>query len=418
MNKQVGFDRVLGLLPRARIDAARGPQCDPLAVRALAEGHDPPSHHASTCLACQYDASVLRLEMEDPQPALPLSFLLQIHGKSLWSAEGVPVEFPDHSKGLLRIVDTDAGEVRITLAQLQVAGGFEPGALTLEWRRVGDPPGERTSEDFRSIAEGYRVDTPRAGLEDEQARFLIRLCKLQALRTGASTATTSPEAGEHAKQFNEPASACANDDAASRPPVEHDETVVAAGETQAETATAGAGCGKFDDVKARLKRLLPILLEKIGMARNLSEPALQFISPRLSEMRGRRILDDLRIWLEEFTHGTHRGQPPAFPRTAEEWEDKVMAAALRRVLEDCRSGEPEWARQIRNEAWRQDVATPRGLYRVAKTVKTGQEVSSFLADLRDQFDQERQFWFGAWAPRTDSGVDGGGRARTPDATSP
>jgi hypothetical protein len=161
-----------GLAMCELIEESRSDECDPVAVVALARGEElPPEHHVYKCLACRYDADLLRQQMSDPQPSIPLTYLLLSQENALRGTEGAPVTFSDLSTGRIRLEDLDSDRTRIGITIDRVSGGMAVGQLALENCR--EPVGTFTRLDDGS----YELVVPTGELAGREARQLMRMTK-------------------------------------------------------------------------------------------------------------------------------------------------------------------------------------------------------------------------------------------------
>jgi hypothetical protein len=159
---------------KATVEAARGPVCDPEAVRAFAEDRAltaAQQAHIGSCVACLYDAAQLRAQRALRTPGIPFSFLLHACDALLKSPRGLRVTFADGSTATLRHEAHKDPDVEVLrLDDLTVVPGYEVRAVVLHSGAhiVLSPPASAT---------GFRLEVDRAVLRDPAERWTLRLVK-------------------------------------------------------------------------------------------------------------------------------------------------------------------------------------------------------------------------------------------------
>jgi hypothetical protein len=121
--------------------------------------------------------------------------------------------------------------------------------------------------------------------------------------------------------------------------------------------TTLARTDRLDELRERLRPLLPFLLEHRGLPAALAGDFLDFVVSQVPRMGPRRFRDVLPDWLQEFARA--RGLTVAATSfTDEDFRALTGRSAVARVLDRVGASEPDWARNYRTFARSHILRTP------------------------------------------------------------
>jgi hypothetical protein len=188
MNQKTS-DQALLSLPVELIDSLRTAECNPLYSIAIADGlRFPKGHHVTECLACQYDASLLRAKYAIDQPIVPLSLLLTTRRTQLQSQQGLPIEFSDGSTARLRLAESpDQNLYHLTLDLVKLTGRKMRLEDVVVERRFSEPPSQPMETVLHpqksSTSKSFSVSLLTTDFDPNVCTLTLRIQKAEEVRT-------------------------------------------------------------------------------------------------------------------------------------------------------------------------------------------------------------------------------------------
>jgi hypothetical protein len=158
--------------------------------------------------------------------------------------------------------------------------------------------------------------------------------------------------------------------------------------TLATGFTLLVGEGRWTELRARLQRYLPALIEHVGLDSLTLGPLVDFVLLQARELKGRRLRELLPRWMDEFAREQQTGLKR--PLREADLPGVIERGAVRQVLAaPAETKEPAWAAAFRRLALEQGAASGREILDVPLSPELSQ-TSPFLPGFRRQLAAEIQ----------------------------